>query len=178
MVSLNSGSLLMLDTTLHPMPSIPLSLACLEGNYVFKCCCKHTASIDVDVYNLDYMHSHYNTYNSTLPVQQCQEKSMPSLKRGNLKPPKQYYHKSLNKVVFFIHVNSCYYKDVHVDLKVAEVAHDNAASVKNYITEDLHLLNSYDTWHGGLTDFPILLMVISVLYLGTKNVSKSMKKIS
>ena len=38
------------------------------------------------------------------------------------------------------------------DLKVVEVAHDNAATVKNYITEDLHLLNSYDTWHGTVTD--------------------------
>ena len=66
----------------------------------------------------------------------------------------------------------------YTDLKVVEGAHDNATSVKNYITEDLHLLNSYDTWHGGVTDFPILLMVISVLYLGTKNVAKSMRKIS
>jgi hypothetical protein len=32
-VSLNSGLLLMLDTTRYPMPSIPLSPACLEGNY-------------------------------------------------------------------------------------------------------------------------------------------------
>ena len=59
-----------------------------------------------------------------------------------------------------------------------EVAHDHATSVKNYITEDLHLLNSYDTWHGEVTDFLLLLTIISVLYLGTKNVAKSMKKIS
>ena len=39
-VSLNSGLLLMLDTTLHLMPSIPLSPACLEGDYVFNCCCE------------------------------------------------------------------------------------------------------------------------------------------
>ena len=58
-----------------------------------------------------------------------------------------------------------------------EVAHDKATSVKSYITEDLHLLNSYDTWHGGLTDFLIFLTIISV-FLGTKNVAKSMKKIS
>ena len=37
-VSLNSGLLLMLDVTRHPMPSIPLFSACLEGNYVFNCC--------------------------------------------------------------------------------------------------------------------------------------------
>lgn len=41
---------------------------------------------------------------------------------------------------------------MYADLKVVEVAHDNAATVKNYITEDLHLLNSYDTWHGTVTD--------------------------
>ena len=31
---------------------------------------------------------------------------------------------------------------------VVEVAHDHQVQVKNYITEDLELLNSYDTWHG------------------------------
>ena len=34
--SINSESLLMLDTTRHPMPSTPLSLSYLEGNYVLK----------------------------------------------------------------------------------------------------------------------------------------------
>ena len=53
---------------------------------------------------------------------------------------------------------------MYADLKVVEVAHDNAATVNNYITEDLHLLNSYDTWHGMVYNcFPILVMVISVL---------------
>ena len=46
--------------------------------------------------------------NQFLAVQQCQEKSMPSLERENLRPPKQYYHKSLNKV------GACTYLLVHV----------------------------------------------------------------
>ena len=29
-----------------------------------------------------------------------------------------------------------------------EVAHDNSQSVKNYLTKELNLLNSFDTWHG------------------------------
>ena len=33
-------------------------------------------------------------------------------------------------------------------LNITEVAHDNSASVKSYIVEDLQLKNSYDTWHG------------------------------
>lgn len=33
-------------------------------------------------------------------------------------------------------------------LHVAEVAHDFQQQVRRYITEELHLLNSYDTWHG------------------------------
>ena len=61
-------------------------------------------------------------------------------------------------------------------LNGVQVAHDNAATVKIYITEDLHLLN-YNTWYGVVADFPILHVVI-VLYLGTKNVAKSMRKIS
>ena len=63
-------------------------------------------------------------------------------------------------------------------LKITKVAHDHATSVKNYITGDLQLLNSYDTWHGEVTGYYILLAMISVLYLRTKNVAKSMKKIS
>ena len=36
-------------------------------------------------------------------------------------------------------------------LDVREVAHDYATSVSDYITSDLKLLNSYDTWHGEFT---------------------------
>ena len=43
--------------------------------------------------------------------------------------------------------------------------------------ELLYLLNSYNTWHGVVADFPIL-HVVSVLYLSTKNVAKIMRKIS
>ena len=50
-----------------------------------------------------------------------------------------------------------------------EEVHDNAATVNNYITDDLHFLNSNDTWHGVVANIPILLMVES------KNVAKSMK---
>lgn len=35
-----------------------------------------------------------------------------------------------------------------LDLKVVEVAHDHQVQVKKYVTEDLELINSYDTWHG------------------------------
>ncbi len=31
---------------------------------------------------------------------------------------------------------------------IVEVAHDNQPVVKNYVTDELNLLNSYDTWHG------------------------------
>lgn len=33
-------------------------------------------------------------------------------------------------------------------LHVTEVAHDFQQQVRRYITEELCLLNSYDTWHG------------------------------
>ena len=35
-----------------------------------------------------------------------------------------------------------------LDLKVVEVAHDHQIQVMKYVTEDLQLTNSYDTWHG------------------------------
>ena len=45
--------------------------------------------------------------------------------------------------------NLYHYMYVHTpELNVVEVVHDHQVQVKNYITEDLKLLNSYDTWHG------------------------------
>ena len=35
-------------------------------------------------------------------------------------------------------------------LKVTEVAHDFQIGVKKYVTEELGLVNSYDTWHGNI----------------------------
>ena len=62
-------------------------------------------------------------------------------------------------------------------VNVMEVAHDNAATVKNYITED------YVSWTPMTYGMVWLLisqytLMVSVLYLGTKNVAKSMRKIS
>ena len=34
-----------------------------------------------------------------------------------------------------------------IGLKVTEVAHDFQIGVKKYVTEELGLVNSYDTWH-------------------------------
>ncbi|XP_064382205.1 uncharacterized protein LOC135331087 [Halichondria panicea] len=45
-------------------------------------------------------------------------------------------------------------------LNIVEVAHDNQPVVKRFVTDDLNLTNSYDTWHG------------------TKNVAKKMKKVA
>ena len=33
-----------------------------------------------------------------------------------------------------------------------EVAHDMQLQVGRYISSELHLLNSYDTWHGKIND--------------------------
>ena len=37
-----------------------------------------------------------------------------------------------------------------IGLDVREVAHDCAVTVSEYISVELGLLNSYDTWHGKL----------------------------
>ena len=37
---------------------------------------------------------------------------------------------------------------VHVGVKVMEVAHDHQVCVKKFVTEELGVINSYDTWHG------------------------------
>ena len=38
----------------------------------------------------------------------------------------------------------------NVGLHVTEVAHDIQQQVSRYVTSDLSLVNSYDTWHGNL----------------------------
>ena len=35
-----------------------------------------------------------------------------------------------------------------VGIRVTEVAHDFQVGVMKYVTEELGILNSYDTWHG------------------------------
>ncbi len=62
-------------------------------------------------------------------------------------------------------------------LNIVEVAHDNQSVVKKYVTDDLNLTNSYDTWHGKCVECHVLIFTNSV-YLGTKNVAKGMKKLA
>ena len=74
MVSFDSGSLLTLETTRHPMPFIQLSLACLESNYMhvvntqlaYYCIyiVKH-----INYYTLTRTHTH--TYDSTKRILAC-----------------------------------------------------------------------------------------------------------
>ena len=42
------------------------------------------------------------------------------------------------------------YGYVFSELNVVEVAHDHQAQVMKNTTEDLQVINSYDTWHGEL----------------------------
>ena len=53
--------------------------------------------------------------------------------------------------------------------------------VTKYVTEELKLLNSYDTWHGNeihTIHFVRQIFHKSVDLLGTKNVAKQMNKVS
>ena len=65
-------------------------------------------------------------------------------------------------------------------LNITEVAHDYCTSVSDYIINDLHLLNSYDTWHGMSSSYmyPIVVRAALVTCEGTKNVAKAVKKIA
>ena len=39
---------------------------------------------------------------------------------------------------------------------MTEVAHDYQAKIQRYVTDELKLLNSYDTWHGmAITQIPL-----------------------
>ena len=43
-----------------------------------------------------------------------------------------------------------YIYSLFIGLDICEVAHDVQLQVSRYITSELKLLNSYDTWHGKL----------------------------
>ena len=40
------------------------------------------------------------------------------------------------------------YTCIHVGLGITEVAHDIQQQVSRYMSAEVHLINSYDTWHG------------------------------
>ena len=48
----------------------------------------------------------------------------------------------------FYTVYRIHYFVVNVGLRVIEVAHDIQSQVGKYVSTDLRLVNSYDTWHG------------------------------
>ena len=71
-------------------------------------------------------------------------------------------------------------------LHITEVAHDIQGQVSKYVTKDLGLVNSYDTWHGmfRITIVSVLTLLCKALdthschFIGTKNVAKELRKIT
>ena len=59
-----------------------------------------------------------------------------------------------------------------------EVAHDMQLQVAGYVTKDLKLVNSYDTWHGILNMYVFGKCCHPIDVVGTKNVAKQLKKIT
>ncbi len=47
-----------------------------------------------------------------------------------------------------LYVHVYVYVYAHVGLNITEVAHDYHTQLRTYITQELKLLNSFDTWHG------------------------------
>ena len=65
-------------------------------------------------------------------------------------------------------------------MNVVEVAHDFQQQIKNYVTNYLKLLNSYDTWHGQYIYYCLSKFYMAVkftFYAGTKNVAKALSKL-
>ena len=44
----------------------------------------------------------------------------------------------------------------NVGLNITEVAHDYNTQLRSYIAGELGLVNSFDTWHGILNNYPSL----------------------
>ena len=67
----------------------------------------------------------------------------------------------------------------HEGLNVTEIAHDIHTPVSSYVTRELGLVNSYDTWHGKTWNIILIVFILHVyLFQGTKNVAKEMSKIT
>ena len=65
-----------------------------------------------------------------------------------------------------------------IGINVTEVAHDIQMSVSSYISKQLQLINSYDTWHDRHTFLYCSHNLHLQLNLGTKNVEKEINKIT
>ena len=64
-------------------------------------------------------------------------------------------------------------------LNIVEVAHDIQQQVARYVTSDLKLLNSYDTWHGKFIHCSYsYIYYVKSYFVGTKNVAKELSKIT
>ena len=55
-----------------------------------------------------------------------------------------YIHFLVFFVLFYIYIHV----HVHVGVRITEVAHDIQQQVSRCISAELHVINSYDTWHG------------------------------
>ena len=63
-------------------------------------------------------------------------------------------------------------------MNVTEVAHDFQVGVKKFMTEELGVLNSYDTWHGKYKDIATPGYYHVLMHTqGTKNVVKIVRKV-
>ena len=62
-------------------------------------------------------------------------------------------------------------------MNIVEVAHDMNSTVSSYITDELGLWNSYDTWHGNFISL-LFMCILKLQDTGTKNVSKSLKPLT
>lgn len=66
-----------------------------------------------------------------------------------------------------------------IGLNVTEVAHDIQQQVSRFITSDLSLVNSYDTWHGTCISMYCTCQYLMHRHvLGTKNVWKQLQKVT
>ena len=55
-------------------------------------------------------------------------------------------------LLFEIFTHTYMHPIYHVGLNITEVAHDYQSTIKTYV-EQLGLVNSYDTWHGMVSNF-------------------------
>ena len=64
-------------------------------------------------------------------------------------------------------------------LNVVEVAHDIQLSVSKFVTQELKVLNSFDTWHGNMCKLSrTCILYCSKFRSGTKNEAKELAKIT
>ena len=144
--------------TLRRTHFTPLCLACLEGIHTYfnsKCaisnCCNHSST--KKIVGISTISRKEHSVAQTREIACTREVLADVISRGKccFHECRVHYCMFTRSHVLHVHCTCTLYMYLcvfHEGLNITEVAHDYNTQLKTYITQELKLVNSFDTWHG------------------------------